>query len=431
MLINTIRILLLLCSVVLAYFIRQEFLSDYLSGPSKFGAYPELLLLIIFAYILLMYWRGGWADSWLQKKWAEKFKEHLFINGILLIIISVSAFYQQYHLLSRTFLVAFVVINFFLSVVTELFASAKRSNTRKVLAIGEFEFFKVLKEFCHSNRVGLVFLNSQQFSIANGSERIRLLQTWNPDQILTSKMKCADLEQIRQLALEAGINPEFRDLTSLSILFAHEHDFRKYEQYLRQYLLEPNHLESFNRCKRLLDLFILTILSPLWLLLLAILAVILKLGQEKVFYTQSRIGQFGRVFNIWKFCSMKSIRDDHSFAKTSSPHDTRLTRFGWFLRRTSLDELPQVWNVLRGEMSLVGPRPELVQIVNEKYDSMRWKRALIKPGLTGLWQIYGRRQPIHDHLKYDFFYLKNQGLLLDIYIILRTIPAILKRNGAL
>ena len=85
----------------------------------------------------------------------------------------------------------------------------------------------------------------------------------------------------------------------------------------------------------------------------------------------------------------------------------------------------------QGRDESVGPRPELIEVVAENYESRHWKRSLIKPGLTGLWQIYGRKQPIHDHLKYDFFYLKTRGILFDLYIIVRTIPAIFKRTGAM
>jgi len=113
-----------------------------------------------------------------------------------------------------------------------------------------------------------------------------------------------------------------------------------------------------------------------------------------------------------------------------SRSDQRLRPLGWFLRRTSLDELPQLFNVLKGEMSLVGPRPELLNVVEDEYQRYHWKRILLKPGLTGLWQVHGRKQPIHEHVKYDFFYLKNQGFWLDLWILLRTIPVVLLQKGA-
>jgi lipopolysaccharide/colanic/teichoic acid biosynthesis glycosyltransferase len=110
--------------------------------------------------------------------------------------------------------------------------------------------------------------------------------------------------------------------------------------------------------------------------------------------------------------------------------DPRITPVGRWLRRSSLDELPQLWNVLRGEMSLVGPRPEMPFIV-AGYDEWQRRRLTVKPGLTGLWQILGRKDlPMHANLQYDFYYIRNRGVALDLSILLRTIGAVLSRRGA-
>jgi lipopolysaccharide/colanic/teichoic acid biosynthesis glycosyltransferase len=114
----------------------------------------------------------------------------------------------------------------------------------------------------------------------------------------------------------------------------------------------------------------------------------------------------------------------------TGPGDPRVTRFGRFLRATSLDELPQLWNVLRGEMSLVGPRPEMPFIV-AGYDAWQRRRLSVKPGITGLWQILGRKDlPMHRNLQYDFYYIRNRSLALDASILLRTFGAVLSRRGA-
>ncbi|MCM8798514.1 MAG: sugar transferase [Candidatus Omnitrophica bacterium] len=126
-----------------------------------------------------------------------------------------------------------------------------------------------------------------------------------------------------------------------------------------------------------------------------------------------RVGKNGRIFNLYKIRSLKN--------------NGEVTDIGKFLRRTFLDELPQFINVLKGEMSLVGPRPEIPSIV-EKYNDMQRERLSIKPGLTGLWQISPYRdRPILEHLEYDFFYMKNQSLGLDCEIILKTIRFCLTR----
>jgi len=111
-------------------------------------------------------------------------------------------------------------------------------------------------------------------------------------------------------------------------------------------------------------------------------------------------------------------------------HDPRVTRVGRFIRRTSIDELPQLVNVLKGEMSLVGPRPEMPFIVAE-YDDWQRRRLSVKPGITGLWQILGRKDlPMHANLQYDFYYIRNRSLTLDLSILLRTIGVVLSRRGA-
>jgi lipopolysaccharide/colanic/teichoic acid biosynthesis glycosyltransferase len=126
---------------------------------------------------------------------------------------------------------------------------------------------------------------------------------------------------------------------------------------------------------------------------------------------------------------MRTETDPYCPAPTESD-DPRVTRFGRFLRRTSLDELPQLLNVLRGEMSLVGPRPEMPFIV-EKYEPWQRRRLDVKPGITGLWQVIGRKNlPLHLNMEYDLYYIKNQSLLLDIEILLKTIPAVFMGRGA-
>jgi lipopolysaccharide/colanic/teichoic acid biosynthesis glycosyltransferase len=110
--------------------------------------------------------------------------------------------------------------------------------------------------------------------------------------------------------------------------------------------------------------------------------------------------------------------------------DPRVTEYGKWLRATSIDELPQLLNVLRGEMSLVGPRPEMPFIV-DGYDEWQRRRLAVKPGITGLWQILGRKDlPMHENLQYDFYYIRNRSLALDVSILLRTIGAVLSRRGA-
>lgn len=182
--------------------------------------------------------------------------------------------------------------------------------------------------------------------------------------------------------------------------------------------------------KRLFDLVAGSLLFLFFLLTLPLIALAIRLDSPgPVFFIQERVGEKGRRFRMWKYRTMRCDTDPYSVAP-SSQDDPRITRVGRFLRRTSLDELPQVINVLKGEMSIVGPRPEMPFIV-EKYNEWQRKRLEVKPGITGLWQIMGRKDlPLHENLEYDFYYIRNRSFLLDLVILFKTIPAILSRKGA-
>lgn len=179
---------------------------------------------------------------------------------------------------------------------------------------------------------------------------------------------------------------------------------------------------------------------------MAVTAMVIKLDSPgPIIFKQERVGLNGRTFKVWKFRSMRHDADpklhqeflekiitkgqDDLKGKTGTvskiPNDPRITRFGRFIRRTSIDELPQFFNVLRGEMSMVGPRPELPYAV-ELYDEWQSKRLNIRPGITGLWQVSGRSQLTYDEMfQLDITYVENWSLWLDAVIILKTIPVLL------
>ncbi len=147
------------------------------------------------------------------------------------------------------------------------------------------------------------------------------------------------------------------------------------------------------------------------------------------FFRQTRVGRDGREFEIYKLRTMHDDADLYAQAPKRAL-DARVTPYGRWLRATSIDELPQLLNVVRGEMSLVGPRPEMPFIV-ESYDEWQRRRLSVKPGITGLWQILGRKDlPMHENLQYDFYYIRNQSLVLDLSILVRTVGVVLTRQGA-
>jgi exopolysaccharide biosynthesis polyprenyl glycosylphosphotransferase len=182
--------------------------------------------------------------------------------------------------------------------------------------------------------------------------------------------------------------------------------------------------------KRVLDVAVsLAVICLGWPLFVIPAWLIKRESPGPVFFLQTRTGRDGKPFQIIKFRTMHTHLSGDA-PKPVGSDDPRVTRVGRWLRRYSLDELPQLLNVLRGEMSLVGPRPEMPFIV-EKYGPMERERLRAKPGLTGLWQIsYARGEAIHANLDYDIYYIENQSLLLDLVILGLTGVAVVKGTGA-
>lgn len=167
---------------------------------------------------------------------------------------------------------------------------------------------------------------------------------------------------------------------------------------------------------RLMALWLLTCFWPV----AVVMAVLIKLEDGgPVFFAQERVGLNGRRFTLYKFRSMRV--DAPRYAVHPNGHDPRITRMGRIMRKTSLDEIPQLLNVFRGEMRLVGPRPEMPFIV-EQYDGRQMQRLRVKPGITGLWQVSPHRNdPIHDHIEYDLAYIARRGPILDLALVIATI----------
>lgn len=170
-------------------------------------------------------------------------------------------------------------------------------------------------------------------------------------------------------------------------------------------------------------------------MLLVALCVSLE-SRGPVLYRQTRVGESGRSFELIKFRSMRTDAERDGVAQWASKNDSRVTRVGHFTRMTRLDELPQLFNVLRGDMSFVGPRPERPQFVAEFNEAIRYYnvRHSVKPGLTGWAQLrypYGASmRDAEEKLKFDLFYVKNHGLILDLMILLQTVEVVLFRRGA-
>jgi sugar transferase (PEP-CTERM system associated) len=189
--------------------------------------------------------------------------------------------------------------------------------------------------------------------------------------------------------------------------------------------------------KRLLDISAAAIGLLIAAPMMAIVAIAVKLTSPgPVIYRQQRVGQYGRVFTVLKFRSMRQDAEAATGAVWAKENDDRITPIGRFLRKTRLDELPQLWNVLIGDMSLVGPRPERPEFVKQLTDEIPFygQRHVVRPGLTGWAQVrytYGSSvEDALEKLQYDLFYIKNLTIPLDLFIIISTLKTVLLRRGA-
>jgi exopolysaccharide biosynthesis polyprenyl glycosylphosphotransferase len=263
-----------------------------------------------------------------------------------------------------------------------------------------------------------------------------------------------DVYHISDLVI--AINGEIRGATFQSILDAQERGVEVtrmpilYEEMTGR--VPVHHLESdwiirsfvdglhvsgfYELTKRLLDI----LGASVGLLIFAVTSPFLSIAVWidsgfPIFYSQPRLGKGGLTFNIYKYRTMRQDAEADGEAKTTLENDPRVTRVGGFLRKTRLDELPQFWNVLRGEMSLVGPRAERPELVADYQRQVPFYRArlLVKPGLTGWAQInYGYVASVTEtavKIEYDLYYIKHRTLAMDVQIILRTIGTVLRRTG--
>jgi exopolysaccharide biosynthesis polyprenyl glycosylphosphotransferase len=225
-----------------------------------------------------------------------------------------------------------------------------------------------------------------------------------------------------QLALHKAVIEEFAGLPMLDLRAPALNDYQR-------------------MVKRAFDIVIALFLLPPSLIIMGVITLLIRLeGPGPILFSQQRVGENGRLFWMHKFRTMvpeaekmrhlvEKIDERGNFIHKTEA-DPRVTRVGRFLRRTSMDELPQLFNVLFGDMSVIGPRPELPYLV-EKYEPWQRTRFAVPQGITGWWQVNGRSdKPMHLHTEDDLYYVQNYSLILDIRILLKTIATVFRGRGA-
>lgn len=440
--------------------VREAFFSE---NPASFTSHLALLPIIIAPLGFLMSYYGAYrglrVTSFLGHAWIVARAMVLSFAVLFTVLFLLKAGYA-----SRAFLIIFAVTNTvaLLTVRTGLIwwyfnrSIEKKENYSKVLVIGTGSRAKRLSALLtEHSEWGIDVVGYLDVKAANRDVEAlvspvlgtvdqigEILKERVIDEVViaVTRSLIRDAQVIADACEEEGIKLRFMadvfDLQVSRMQFAMLGDiplltFEPVAQNEAQLLL-----------KRIMDLCLVLACMPLLVPLMAIIALAVKLDSPgPAFFMQERVGLRKRVFRMYKFRSMvqdseQKLKEIEHLNEAEGPifkiaNDPRVTRVGRFLRRTSLDELPQLINVLRGHMSLVGPRPMSLRDVNLFDKGTQRKRFSVRPGLTCLWQISGRSNlPFSKWLELDLTYIDNWSLGLDLKILLRTIPVVLRGSGA-
>jgi len=380
--------------------------------------------------------------------------------GSLLAAVSLAGFlYFTYRDVSRLLFVVFISIAFFLMItwrvivrVTFQLRKTDAIQKRKVLIVGAGPVGRDLEnriaQYPHLRLsiVGFLDDDSQkrmtQIDILGDlqSSRDVILKHKVDDVVIALPQRAHEMvnwlvSTLHDLPVKVWVIPDYFHLA------LHKANVEEFAG-LPMFDLRAPALTDYQRMiKRIFDLTITIFLMPVSLLIMAFIIIGIRLeGPGPIFFKQKRVGENGRLFDMYKFRTMvpgaEALRhlveqktgDGNLIHKYE--YDPRVTRMGRFLRKTSLDELPQLLNILIGNMSLVGPRPEMPYLV-DMYEPWQRKRFVVPQGLTGWWQINGRSdKPMHLHTEDDLYYVQNYSLLLDVQIIMKTILVVLRGKGA-
>ena len=441
-------------------------LASWLRPQLEFGKplTPDVVRLAWPVYILaLLIWGGGFllTDVYnLQKnlRVADELPRLMMAHAATSLAFA-GALYFSFREISRLQILSFAIIGLILLIIYRLLFRLmlhlfgdKRYGTRRVLIVGagsvgrEVARMVIEHKWTGLRLIGFVDDNPQVNTLdypylGSLTQTIEIVQEQRINEIIfalprQAHIKLANLvTTLQTLKVNVRVVPDFFDLVFLRSVVE---DFEGLPLItLREPVLDP-----FQRLvKRVFDLIIALIWLILALPIMGIIAIIIKLDSPgPVIFKQQRVGENGKLFNMYKFRTMfqdAEAKQNELTQKTTNGDfvhkfydDPRVTRVGHFLRQISLDELPQLINILKGEMSLVGPRPELPWLV-DKYERWQRKRFEVPQGLTGWWQINGRADKLmHLHTEDDLYYIKHYSLWLDVQILWRTIKAVIDRRGA-
>ncbi len=411
----------------IAYKCRQDWLLSIFQTPSDYGAYLEFTILGVFLMGTFIYIEGSTRISFFQKNRYFRAMSHIKAALLVFLLVGLVAFLSSQHLMSRTWLLLWMLLWVILQLGVDYFLIPGSVPKLKIMFVGCGDFAQRVNVYLQAKEHNCLLL--EPVSEDDSEAVCQKILRYEPDYVLLGRGGETLYGSVLSAVSDSGLTAKVLQIAWLIEASSEGKRLERMHSWLWQVLGQEDDQSMYRRQKRVLDLGLILIFLPIWGTVCLIVACLLLISNQRpILFKQVRAGELGRLFMIYKFRTMKPATEIQG--KPEASHDMRLTPMGWFLRRMSLDEFPQFVNVLLGDMSLVGPRPEMLSVVHSHYRGISFRRMLARPGITGLWQIYGRKQPIHDHLKYDFYYLRHQSFLMDAWILAMTIPALILRRGA-
>ena len=404
---------------------------------------------IIIAFITGLYDLGRTKNSW-------HFFQRVILSGLVWMGIGIIYFYirQNVGVAPKTILILTAFIGFGLLTIWRFFYNKFISTNiwqTNLLFVGMTDEVRELIELLNKEPqrgyfvTGVIAENSWQvpadIHIGTSIEEINAKMPGRPaNLIVIAPAKASDENLLKELYRHL-----FQQTSILNLADFYEEimsripPFTFSEGWFIAHLHEQQK-KVYDRFRILFDYIFGILIGIFFIVTYPFIALAIKMNSKgPIFFTQERVGRLGAVIKVYKYRTMKALNADGSAeingAQFASTNDSRITGVGKFLRRTRLDEIPQSINILRGEMSIIGPRPERPEFVRQLTEKMPYYalRHMIKPGLTGWAQVhnsyYGTIEENLRKLEYDLYYIKNRGLILDLSVILRTINIILRMMG--
>ncbi len=383
----------------------------------NFSPYTDSLIFLTAIQLVTLFLFGAFRQKF-RSSWQlfKKLLAALFV-GTLLCVAFVYVYRIEWHAFpTGVFVLSFPLSFFFIFQTNKIFLKSKRQIRKNVVVIGKDNVDDIIFRKGAINKIEVAEINDIPDNL------------YIDQLVICGKIKNqADLSMLTYLINKYNVNVVFSPSVYMELLHEKINGHNSFH-FLSTFVGRQTDFDEF--LIRSIDVTgSIALLILLWPVML-ILAAFIKLGSKgPVLFKQKRVGKDGKMFYLYKFRTMVQNAEELLGPVWASPDDPRVTKFGKYLRKTRIDELPQILNVLKGDMSLVGPRPERPHFV-KKHKALREIRLAVKPGITGLAQIRKLYDLKPQHkIKYDYLYIQQRSPLLNFYIILKTFPIVFSRSG--